>query len=472
MKRNRVKRSKQRSPRARKIRYILLLVIVLGLGLWVKSRWRAWFVSPPEEPFTLSEKIQRVTLTPGEDGVEERTISWITAVNGEGSPKEFEVLLYRIPSDTLPFRTEKPVSRVVDTRGGSTAMYSVSWKDLDTGKYLYEIAGSGDVFRDSFEIRSIDALEDTLIYIGDIQEKHEGWAKEIFDSISKKVPTVSLWCFGGDAIERGHQKYWDIWYNSVSDFASNKPMVAVPGNHEYNKGIFKAIDARWPYAFNFPQNGPDRSIGRSYYIDYPNFRFIGIDSQGIELNSQFFSSRRWLKEVLVSRGDRFAIVMFHHAIYSVREGRLNPFMRYGFRSILEDKTDGADLVLQAHDHAYSRIINKKKGGDLTTPVYVISVCSQKVYRNGFDEIHDKIASGIPLYQTIRVGKDSLFYASYTTSHELYDSVIISKEGKVADLGQDIPEQFNFQFPDTSKGDKKKAKYVAKVEKRKAMKQQK
>ncbi|MDO4790029.1 MAG: metallophosphoesterase [Porphyromonas sp.] len=472
MKRHRIKRDKKRSSRARKIRYVVLLAVLLALGFWIKSRWRAWFVSPPEEPFTLSEQIQRVALTPGEDGVDDRTVSWITAVDKEGNPKDFKVALYRTPSDTLPLQVVQPASRVVDTRGGSTAMYSVAWKNLDTGKYLYAIEGDNDSFRDSFEIRSREILEDTLIYLGDIQEKHDGWAKEIFSDISKKVPTASLWCFGGDAIERGHQQYWDIWYNSVSDFASKKPMVAVPGNHEYNKGIFKAIDARWPYAFNFPQNGPKESVGRSYYIDYPNFRLIGIDSQGIELNSQLFPSRRWLKEVLASRGNRFAIVMFHHAVYCVREGRLNPFMRYGFRSILEDKTTGADLVLQAHDHAYSRIINKGNGETLTTPVYIISVCSQKVYRNGFDEIHDKIASGIPLYQTIRVGKDSLFYASYTTSHELYDSLIITKNRAVADLGKDIPEQFKFEFPNTPKGEKKRAKYAAKVEKRLAMKQKK
>ena len=47
----------------KKLKWILLLLLVVGLTLWVASRWNAWFHNPEEPPYTASSTPHRVLLT-------------------------------------------------------------------------------------------------------------------------------------------------------------------------------------------------------------------------------------------------------------------------------------------------------------------------------------------------------------------------------------------------------------------------
>ncbi|WP_234231676.1 metallophosphoesterase family protein [Porphyromonas gingivalis] len=167
-----------------------------------------------------------------------------------------------------------------------------------------------------------------------------------------------------------------------------------------------------------------------------------------------------MKNALETTVQPWKVVMFHHGVYSVRQGRMNPIIRYGFRSILEE--GGADLVLQGHDHAYSRITTKTESGTKTTPVYIISSASPKHYRNGFSEQHDRIGSGLYLYQTIHVTQGEIRYRSTTFDNRPYDDLHLKKQGgrtTVKDNAEDWKEIFAFDnFADSKKGRKKRADY--------------
>lgn len=415
---------------------LVLIVVLISLALLTIMRWNAWFVSTPEETYILSDKIQRVILTPGESGTSSRTISWVTGVNKNAKNSHVEL---RSVDDKLLKNIPIQVDTIA-TDGGVSIFKHAQIDNLLDGAYVYVINDNNHLFCDTFKISNEDIGYDTLIYLGDIQESKVGEISAYIKNINNKYRNITAWVFGGDQIERPSNKYWEIWYQHIENFASNTPLITVSGNHEYQKGLCKKIDKRWVSTFNYPKNGPTNRCGRSYFIDYPNYRVICIDSDGVNLGPSLISTRKWLKKVLKSKGDKFALVVFHHPIHSVRSNRFNLLMRWGFKNILENPHYGADIILQGHDHAYSRIISK----DNKKPVYIVSVCSSKFYRNGFGNIHDKLGAGFPLFQVIEVSKDSLKYSAYDENFNLYDSLLITKY-IVKDFGRKIPERFVFNF---------------------------
>lgn len=444
----------------------LSVIIVLAVIVLLTLRWDAWFGEKEEEAFTLSSKIQRCLISPGENGMLDRSINWVTGVDSTENKTVDQVCLVSLQAsnDSICYPAQ---SDTVRTMGGVSVMHHVKLRSLRPGTYRYHVHSNGDSYSNEFKIEADSTQAETFIYIGDIQERTESFAKALFDDIHERHPEAIAWAFAGDMVERPEQKYWAIWYHSVKDILPSTPILSVTGNHEYHKGLIKKVDKRWKSSFNYPLNGPKGKEGMSYYVDYPLIRFICLDSDGINLGPSLFNTRSWLKETLQSRGKRRAIVMFHHGIHSVREGRLNAIMKYGFQKILENKHYGADFVLQGHDHAYSRIISKRYNNSLQRPVYLISVCSEKFYRNGFERIHDKIGSGFALYQVIQVRGDSISYAAYDSRHQLYDSLLMV-QNKVMDYGKEIPERYEFSFPDTPKGKKKEQAYQKQIEERARM----
>ena len=215
----------------------------------------------------------------------------------------------------------------------------------------------------------------------------------------------------------------------------------------------------------------------------PLLRFIIMDTTDIMGLGAIKQHKAWLRDVLKGSHQPWQIVLFHHAVDCVREGRKNLVMHYLFKDELVE--GGADLVLQGHDHGYGRSSTRSESGDTIAPVFVISSASPKVYRNGFDTVHDRLGSGMQLYQRISVDYTSIHYASYRfpeaiaghpdsivpESKRLYDSIVIEKSQgmiRVRDLARDLPERFDFAgFGSDSKGRKKAAQYAKEVRDRKA-----
>ena len=194
---------------------------------------------------------------------------------------------------------------------------------------------------------------------------------------------------------------------------------------------------------------------------------IVIDSNVIQWPIAVYQHMKWLKKTLKESTQPWKVVMFHHGVYSVREGRSNLLMNYLFLPIL--LKNGADLVLQGHDHAYSRI-TRKQDGDTIPPIFVISSASPKNYRNGFDAIHDRLGSNLSLYQDIKITKDELSYQSLFFNGEPYDDLIIQRKEdgskQIIDNARHWEEQFLFDsFDKSEKGREKRKKYRDKAKER-------
>lgn len=448
--------------------FIFLLVafcVVLCL------RYQAWLGNIPENPYVVPKSIDRITLTPGEDFMRERTISWRHDTLRHDSKVEY----FRVDSFETDARLiSSPVfDEDIVSRAGHAYYYHVHLNGLKEGaEYKFRIVAEDD--SSEWKHFSMPSTKDTIrfLYMGDVQDELGFVSDSLLNRLREREIQYDFLAFGGDQIERPMDKYWAIWYNSIQEWEGRVPIIAVTGNHEYLKGLINRLDPRWKAQHNYPENGPKGFKGKSYYIDFPLMRMIIMDSNVIHWPYAVIQHYSWLKKTLKETTQPWKVVMFHHSVFPVREGRMHPFMRYLFLPLLKEyKTD---LVLQGHDHAYSRITTKVKG-DTITPVFVISNTSPKFYRNGFDPVHDRLGSGISLYQKIQITQNKLTYQSLFFDGEIYDDLIIEQtsEGKkrVIDNARDWEEIFRYDdFGDSKKGQKKRDKYLQEVNKREAFRQ--
>lgn len=451
---------------------IILLILIIGFLILLYIRYDAWFSNPPEPTYQSLPRIERITLTPTEDFSKGRVITWKYDSIAHPSFVELSILNDSLQTTSSSFIPAE--GKDVRTRSGHAYYYHSVLADLKEGQsYKYRVISGVD--SSEWKTFKLPITSDTLrfIYMGDVQDPIGTESDSLFSMLRKQNLPIDFFAFGGDQVERPMDEYWNIWYNSLGDWTGTIPFISVAGNHEYLKGINKNLDQRWIPQHNYPENGPEGFKGKSYYIDFPLVRFVVLDSNIIQWPNAVWKHKKWLEDVLSSAPQPWKIVMFHHAVQTVREGRMHPMMRYIFRPILE--SNNVDLVLQGHDHAYSRIITKEDNEALKTPMYVISSASPKLYRNGFDDVHDKLGSGLALYQTIEITPHDLNYKSYQFDGSLYDEVNIEIDSlnakKIEDRGKDIEELFFYdEFGTGSKAEKKRNKYKENVEKRKSKKQ--
>lgn len=213
-----------------------------------------------------------------------------------------------------------------------------------------EPAFTGEMRSHHFRILTEDSTPDSLrlLILGDVHNslEREDWMR--LDSLN---PGLDGLLQLGDLLERPYFYYEQMLYQQMdSTIFDTLPILVVPGNHEYRKGIFPAIDPLWGRLFAMPQNGPKGFEGRSYFVDLPFVRLIGLDTQGQNHLIDYTRHLYWLHQTMDGAGDRYVVVMMHHPAYSCAEGRQNYLIRWLYGHVLDE----ADLVLAGHDHAYSR----------------------------------------------------------------------------------------------------------------------
>lgn len=469
---------KSKPPQAKKKRRGLRISLIVGLtvlfaaSLIVVIRWKAWFGNESEQPYSTPATISRICLVPGANFATDRTISWRCDTIEQPSFLEYQPIANDHAIDpALPLVKLPATVTKTTTRGGKGYYYHVKINGLVGGQsYRYRvISGEQTSPWYHFALPSYSDNKLSFLYLGDLQDATGYYTDSILQLLYLKHPQPDFIALGGDQIERPMDKYWHSWFRSMGAWAGSVPLIATTGNHEYIKGLKRRLDERWIPQFNYPENGPKGYLGRSYFIDFPLMRFVVIDTNDLVWPTDVARHSDWLKEALDSASKPWKVVMFHHAAHSVRSGRLNIVSRFALDPIL--KKHHADLVLQGHDHAYARMTSVENSGQKASPVYIISSASPKVYRNGFDKKHDRIGSGMQLYQIINLTPDSLCYQSFLFDGTLYDSFNLTKKetntpATVEDKASNLPEIFFFNdFGKGRKAKKKQERYKLEVEER-------
>ena len=318
--------------------------------------------------------------------------------------------------------------------------HSVTFTGLNPSTlYAYRV-GDGTRWSEWFQTKTASTNPDpsaTFIYFGDAQNGiHSHWSRNIRAAYTK-APDAGFIIHAGDLVNRAHRNIeWGEWFVAGGWVHGMLPSIPVPGNHEYGR-INEETDQRelsvhWRPQFTLPENGPEHLKETAYYIDYQGIRIVGLNS-----NRSVPDQAPWLDSVLTNNPHKWAILTFHHPVFSSSGTRDNPQLRNLWKPVIDKH--GVDLVMQGHDHTYARGRSNNVNTGLNTrdeasgTVYVNSVSGAKMYEikedrwDAYNATMERAAENTQLFQVVRIDQDTLTYEAYTVTGERYDAFQLIKQ---------------------------------------------
>lgn len=187
-----------------------------------------------------------------------------------------------------------------------------------------------------------------LLVLGDV---HNQLQREDYDSLAAWAPQIDAVIQTGDWLDRGYPYYYQLLLREwTSSALEGLPVITCPGNHEYNKGLHKNLAHEWLSWFPQPVDTTQGMQGANYIVDFPQVRFIILDTNPLNRLVRLTRTLTWLETAMKSAGTKRVVVLMHHPVRSAAKGRANPLIYAAFRYTLSK----ADLVLAGHDHSYVR----------------------------------------------------------------------------------------------------------------------
>ncbi len=412
--------------------------------------------SKPASHYLPSERPDRIVLTWADDPTTTINITWRVAVGGGKPVVEFaqaSKLVGNLKDGTVPMA--KSIAGSAEEFKSDLGTATICTAQL-TGlqpktMYSYRV-GDGDDFSEWLQFRTASADDSpfTFVYFGDAQNAIRPLWSRVIREANQHAPRADFMLHAGDLVNNGEvDGEWGEWFEAGGWLNGMIPVVATPGNHEYvdssDGSDNEQLTLHWRPQFQFPENGPKGLEESTYWFDYQGARIISLNS-----NEKIDYQIAWLEKVLSDENrPKWTIVTFHHPVFSAAKDRDNPGLRKAWKPIFDQY--GVDLVLQGHDHTYAR---SKLGGPAVNvatgvrtnegnAVYVVSVSGPKMYplQDRWDAA--RVASGVQLFQVIKVSPKSIDYEARLATGELYDAFRLTKStdgtNSLEDLSPDRPE---------------------------------
>lgn len=374
---------------------------------------------------------EHILLSPTADPSTSQTITWRAG--------QVEHPVVEIAPDGEPNRIEQvPAHRTGQTEATHYAA-TATGLDPDT-TYQYRV---GDTDQGTGPWQSFTTAADsnepfTFLYFGDIQDDISERAAPVVQSALEAEPEAELAVHSGDLVDHANNDaQWTEWFDAFGPRATGgMNHVAAPGNHEYTGSD---LSDYWAPQFPGPDNGPGSDLAETvHYTDYQGVRFVSLNSNYREAVAEDDAEqwlqiqRGWLVQVLRNNPNPWTVVTFHHPVFSSHPDHENEPLREAWLEVLEEHD--VDLVLQGHDHSYSRgnvVEHRPQGPDEHTgPVYVIAVTGPKMYGAEEDEwtANDAEiraqATDTQTFQTVRVDGDTMHYSARTSDGNRIDTFTI------------------------------------------------
>ena len=405
----------------------------------------------------------------------EQAVHWKTGIE---IPVGVAQILIDTPSPDLEKNSKEihAISNVVTIYDTTFVYHRVVFKDLiPSTKYLYRIGDGKENWSEwiQFKTASNEEAPFSFLFFGDVQNGIQTHYPRVIRQAILTAPNVSFLLYAGDIGNSAYMSEFHDFFNVGGWIHKQKPLVAVPGNHEY-RHIGEGEDDReltqeWKYMFGIPNNADgilnNKGCG---YFDYQGVRFVLNNSRDLDDGEDTLVNEQmaWLNKVLVAPEAKFIIVLQHYPIYPMGFGRI----RKSKNTILEDlyKSHKVDLVLTGHDHIYSRqapIV--KHFGDTVPPAYVLSMAGEKMYVPNFNEKVDRMALNTQLFQHITIEGNKLIFKAFDATGTYYDGFTIEKKNgkkRIIDTKPTTPE-FS-ELPQSRKAKYKEVEWQQIVDKHK------
>nr|WP_319400478.1 metallophosphoesterase family protein [uncultured Carboxylicivirga sp.] len=296
--------------------------------------------------------------------------------------------------------------------------------------YAYRV-GDGQNWSEwnTFETANANCSKFSFVYFGDVQYGFNTvWGRVLRQSL-KKCSDPAFFLYAGDLITTaGVDDEWQQFFDAGDWVFRSFPILATPGNHEHfkNNKEYGPLAPHWNANFCFANNGPEGLENTVYYIDYQGVRFISLNTTDmLTPDADITKQIEWFKSVLKNNPNRWTVVTMHHPIHNLKSGRDKNLIRDLLQPVFEEY--GVDLILQGHDHAYGRLVDKQQNTSKAVgPAYVVSATGAKMYGFNFEDWADRLATNTQLYQVIDIDGDELVFSAYLVDGELFDQFKLHK----------------------------------------------
>lgn len=333
--------------------------LVLGVGSNETQRYVTWYASASTDSTVQLEKTADLNAGAFDDDVMSYNASVTPTTGTSGgdiarSPYRGSALL-----DTLEANTSYSY-QVLASDGSTSQTYSFKTGSFGLGSG-FEFAAFGD------PQLGADSNNNSQSTSADLKEDAAGWADTLnvlqADASDDTLP-LELLTSTGDQIESANvESQWDAWF--TPDQLRTLPYAAAIGNHD-------SSDLGYKYHFSLPNNDTTTSdlqttAGGDYWYVYKGVLFVVINSNAQSSVKDPAHMAFVTQAVKANPGARWRVVSYHHALYSPAShandsdaaARRQPYTQ-AFSEL------GINLVLQGHDHSYSRsyvLQNKGAGAD-------------------------------------------------------------------------------------------------------------
>lgn len=400
---------------------VLIVALLLGMVVfgWQKKQQATESAVP---------KPQSIVMTIGGDARTTMAFTWQT----EGTAGEPGILQIAEGAEPGPSWSEAEVLRfeaeasVMEDGGKGHTVYKVLATGLRPGTtYVYRVGNGQDggwSEPSSFVTEAAEPEAFTFINVTDSQGEKAAdfrlWARTL-DKAFQTFPEARFIVHNGDMTENPNDAQgWKWLFGQASKWLTRVPLMPVAGNHDEISGDASAFASH----FLVPENGAEGAApGTTYSFDYGFAHIVVLNTE-----SKIKRQTEWLREDLRKNTKPWTIVAIHRPAYGG-----NQYDKIEDWIPVFDEF-GVDLVLQGHNHEYSRSYPIRDGQiaqDGKGTVYVVTNTSGPKFN---DLKKDKFYHAVhtqPNKQTfagITVSEHTLVYIAYTVNGRRLDEFTLER----------------------------------------------
>lgn len=391
-------------------------------------------VGTPYAPRNLPD---RIVLTPGADPSREMAVAFRTDRAQATAEAQIAVA---VDGPTLSEKASAAsgTTRPIDSANGPANYHQIRFAGLTPDTvYAYRLkgaAGWGEWHQ--FRTAATGFRPFRFLYLGDTQNGILTYASRVIRQAFSHGD-IALVTHAGDLVAQrddlDHDDEWGEWNAAGGYNYASVPQLPATGNHEYVDRVLadgkesRELGPYWPLQFALPDNGVAPARATTYHVDYQGVRFIVLDgTAAIDLGANA-AQTQWLDGLLTNSPARWNVVVFHQPIFTCARPNDTAELKATWKPVFDKHN--VDLVLQGHDHCYSRLTGEagrdagksaRAKGAAQGPVYLVSVTGSKMYglNDRARSQPDKTAEATELYQIVDVEADRLSFRTYTASGKL------------------------------------------------------
>ncbi|WP_193609726.1 fibronectin type III domain-containing protein [Nocardioides lijunqiniae] len=342
---------------------------------------------PSAQADSPAADITDIVLTVGADETE-RVISWSASTDGAQGVQiapSSTLTGDQFPASAVPIPVDAELNTSPADAGQASPTPELAHgylvlEDLkpDT-EYTYRVGSEGH-WSTTYEFKTGAAKGDfDFLFLGDPQIGSsgdvaldgKGWGHTL-DVASELDPDAELYVSGGDQVDHaGYETEWDAFL--APDQLRSTPFAATIGNHDVGRKNYEQHfhvpnhDASREYYAN--GNPASNTSGGNYWYMYKDVLFVDINSNSYQVSSGATGTGNaahinYVTDVIEEHGAeaKWTVLVYHHSVYS-------PAAHADDGDAAKRRLDfpkafsrlGVDVVLQGHDHSYSRSYLNKRG---------------------------------------------------------------------------------------------------------------